>query len=67
MKLTVGTNKSCWFVLEKDCIFLKALEDCRVLTPTLLRLVKFNMFVFSLGDNIKWEGVFVFWPSWLFW
>jgi len=46
-------KRSCWLVFEKDWIFLNAFEAWRVFPPKFEKLVKFKIFVFSLGDKIK--------------
>jgi hypothetical protein len=43
--------------LEKNCIFLNAVESCRVETPILSILIKFIIFELSEGVNIVWAAV----------
>jgi hypothetical protein len=44
-------------VLEKNCIFLNAVESFTVDIPTSSKLVKLRVFVSFVGDNITCEGV----------
>jgi hypothetical protein len=44
-------------VLEKNCIFLKAVESFNVDTPISSKFIKFSIFELSAGVNTTWAGV----------
>jgi hypothetical protein len=55
------------FVLEKNCIFLKADESLEVFKPISSKFIKFKIFELSLGSRSKWDGVDVELLFRLFW
>lgn len=46
-------------LFEKNCIFLKASEVCKVLAPKVLFAVKFRILLLSVGESTKCAGVAV--------